>query len=306
MSGRSLYAPKWWPTWIAIGILRVLEPLPFPVLVWLGRRLGGLVARLPLPYTRIVKVNLDLCFPDLTPRERRRIAVEHFRSAGISIFETAMSWWSPLSRIRKLTTLEGAEHLDAALARGNGVIILSSHFTMMEIMGRVLNERTPTSFLYRPSGNAVIEHFLKAQRDRHTAGGAIRRDDIRTLIRSLRNNEPVWYAPDQAYRKKGAEMVPFFGVPAATNVGTSRLAKLSGAPVVPYLAERLPGARGYRMVVMPPIENFPTDDPLADQVRLNGVIEAWIRRNPPQYLWLHRRFKGLSPDYPDYYGRRKK
>src|SRR5262245_39935571 len=167
---RRLYMPRWWPTWFAVGVLRLLEPLPFPVLVWLGRRLGGLVARLPLPYGRVVKTNLELCFPELTPRERRRMAIEHFRSARISIFETAISWWSSDERILKLTTLEGEEHLRAALERGNGVIILSSHFTMMEIMGRVINLRRKTSFLYRPSGNAVIEHMLKQQRDRHSAG----------------------------------------------------------------------------------------------------------------------------------------
>ena len=133
---------------------------------------------------------------------------------------------------------------------------------------------------------------------------AIRRDDVRTLVTALKANEPVWYAPDQSYRKKGAEMVPFFNIPAATNTATSRLARMTGAAVLPYFPERLPGSQGYRMVIYPMLENFPTDDPAADAQRFNELIEAQVRHVPEQYLWIHRRFKGLSPDYPDYYGRR--
>src|SRR5690606_17305367 len=111
-------------------------------------------------------------------------------------------------------------------------------------------------------------------------------------------------APDQSYRKKGAQMVPFFNIPAATNTATSRLARMTGAVVLPYFPERLPKGRGYRMVILPMLEKFPTDDPVEDARTFNALIEAHVRKVPEQYLWIHRRFKGLSPDYPDYYGRR--
>ncbi len=124
------------------------------------------------------------------------------------------------------------------------------------------------------------------------------------LITALRANEPVWYAPDQAYRKKGAEMVPFFGIPAATNTATSRLARMTGAAVLPFFQERLPSGE-YRMVIYPMLENFPSDDAVADAKRFNALIEAQVRRVPEQYLWIHRRFKGLSPDYPDCYKRKR-
>jgi KDO2-lipid IV(A) lauroyltransferase len=130
---------------------------------------------------------------------------------------------------------------------------------------------------------------------------AIPRDDVRTLISALKANEPVWYAPDQSYRKKGAEMVPFFNIPAASNTATSRLARMTGAAVLPYFPERLPGARGYRMVIQPMLESFPTEDAVADARRFNELIEAQVRHVPEQYLWIHRRFKGLTADYPDYY-----
>jgi KDO2-lipid IV(A) lauroyltransferase len=297
-----LLRPRYWPTWLALGVLRVMEPLPYPLLYWLGRRIGGLAARLPLSFVRIARRNIELCLPGLSAQEREQLLKDHFRSVGVGIFETAISWWSPNARIGKLTQIEGAEHLQTALARGRGAILLSAHFTTLEIGARTLADHVPVNIMYRPTANAVMERFLSLNRSRR-AKRAIPRDDVRTLISALKNNEPVWYAPDQSYRKKGAEMIPFFNIPAATNTATSRLARMTGAAVLPYFQERLPKG-GYRMVIHPMLENFPTNDPAADARRFNSLIEAQVRHVPEQYLWLHRRFKGLTADYPDYYGRR--
>ncbi|HEY7377365.1 MAG TPA: lauroyl acyltransferase, partial [Steroidobacteraceae bacterium] len=219
---------------------------------------------------------------------------------GISMFETAMAWWSSDARIRRLAPVEGLEQLQQALQAGHGAILLSAHFTTLEIGARALAVAHPTSIMYRPTKNALLGRFLAHNRARRTRR-AIPRDDIRTLVATLGANEAVWYAPDQSFRKKGAEMVPFFGIPAATNTATSRLAKMTGAAVLPYFPERLSGARGYRMRILPPLEGFPSGDRVADAARFNALIEAHIRQLPEQYLWIHRRFKGLTPDYPHYY-----
>jgi KDO2-lipid IV(A) lauroyltransferase len=299
----ALLHPRYWPTWFALGLLRVFEPLPYRVLLMLGRLLGSLLVRLPLGFVRIAERNLELCFPEKSDAERRAILRNHFQSLGIGLFETAMSWWSSDRRMLKLTRIEGQEHLDAALAKGKGAILLSAHFTTLEVSGRALTTRGPINIMYRPTRNLVLERFLSRNRNHH-AKRAIPRDDIRTLITALKANEAVWYAPDQAYRKKGAEMVPFFRIPAATNTATSRLARMTGTAVLPYFPERLPGAQGYRLTILPALENFPSD-PVTDALRFNELIEAHVRKVPDQYLWIHRRFKGLSPDYPDYYRRKK-
>lgn len=301
-STKTLLHPKYWPTWIALGTLRLFEPLPFPVLLALGRTLGRLLALMPLPFVRIARRNLELCFPETSAHEREAILRAHFRSVAIGLFETAMSWWSSDERIRKLGSLEGQEHLDAALARGKGAILLSAHFTTLEIGARSLTARGPTNIMYRPTSNLVLERLLSHNRSKH-AKRAIPRDDVRTLISALKANEAVWYAPDQAYRKKGAQMVPFFGIPAASNTATSRLARMTGAAVLPYFVERLSGSQGYRMTIMPPLDHFPSDDAADDARRFNELIEAHARKVPEQYLWIHRRFKGLSADYPNYYKR---
>jgi KDO2-lipid IV(A) lauroyltransferase len=298
----SLLHPRYWPTWFALGALRLFEPLPFAVLVWLGQRIGDVMLLLPLSFVKTARRNLELCFPEKAPEEHRQILREHFRSIGIGLFETAIAWWSPDERIRKLTHLEGLEHLETALAAGKGALLLSAHFTTLEIGARSLCARVATNVMYRPTSNPVLENFLSRNRSMR-AKRAIPRDDIRTLIGALKANEPVWYAPDQSYRKKGAEMVRFFGIPAATNTATSRLARMTGAAVLPYFPERLPGSQGYRMVIHPMLENFPSESAVADAERFNELIEAQARRVPTQYLWIHRRFKGLSADYPNYYGK---
>lgn len=299
-----LLRPHYWPTWLALGTLKVLQPLPYPLLAALGRGIGSLLSRLPLSFVRIARTNIGICLPELSDQQRELLVKEHFKSLGVGIFETAISWWGSKRRVARLSQLEGVEHLQAALERGHGAILLSAHFTTLEIGGRVLCDGRPDcDIMYRPTGNAVLERFLMRNRGRR-AKRAIPRDDVRTLISSLKANEPVWYAPDQAYRKKGAQMVPFFGIPAATNTATSRLARMTGAAVLPYFPERLPSGR-YRMVIYPMLENFPSDDPIADAQRFNALIEAHVRRVPEQYLWIHRRFKGLTADYPDYYKRKR-
>jgi len=113
------------------------------------------------------------------------------------------------------------------------------------------------------------------------------------MVRALRNNEIVWYAPDQSFRKKGAQMVRFFGTAAATNTGTSRLAQLTGASILYFSHERLPNGAGYRIVIHPPASSIPSDDAIADTEHFNCFIESEVRRLPEHYWWIHKRFKGL-------------
>jgi Kdo2-lipid IVA lauroyltransferase/acyltransferase len=297
-----LLAPRYWLTWAGLGLLRLLALLPFAALLALGRLLGAVLRRLPIRFVETARRNIGLCLPELSTQARARLLDEHFASLGIALMEIPLAWWSSPQRLARLVRVEGREHLEAARARGNGVILLTAHFTTMEMAGRVLTSVTPVSFLYRATRNEVLSYALSRFRCGYGSRGILK-DDIRAFIAALRHNECVWYAPDQAYRKKGAEMVPMFGIPAATNTLTSRLAGVTGAAVLPYFLQRLPGTRGYRAIIHPALENFPSDSATADTLRFNHMIEAQVRNAPEQYLWIHRRFKGLSEDYPDYYGR---
>jgi KDO2-lipid IV(A) lauroyltransferase len=298
-----LLSPRYWPTWAGLGVLRTLSLLPFRLQLAIGAALGAMLRRLPLRFVRIARRNIDLCLPELDADERKRLLERHFTSLGISLLEISMAWWSPTERLRRMSRVEGMEHVRAALARGRGAILLTAHFTPLEIGGRIVAAATPVNIVYRPSKNEALAHVLGRCRSRN-GGRAIPRDDIRSMIAALKNNEVVWYAPDQSYRKKGSEMVPLFGIPAPTNTATSRIARMTGAAVLPYFVERLPGSAGYRVVIQPALENFPSDCPCADAQRFHRLIEAQVRAVPDQYLWIHRRFKGRTAEDPDYYGRR--
>lgn len=292
--------PWYWPAWFALGLTRVLARLSYPAMLRVCAALGTL-ARWVLPVQRrIVRRNLELCLPELDRPARERILRDHFRNLGITIGETALSWWDDGTRIRALAQVEGLEHVDAALARGSGVILLAAHFTTLEMGARIMTLARPIHPMYKPTRNPLIAEYMIARRAAQSAG-AIANDDIRSVVRTLRANGVIWYAPDQAYRHKGAELVPFFGIPVASNTATSRLARSTGAAVLPYFVERLPAAAGYRVRIGPPLEDFPSDDQVADTLRYHALIEAEVRRIPAQYLWVHRRLKGLGPDAPDYY-----
>ena len=297
------YAPRYWPTWLALGVMRLVVMLPYPAILAVGRTLGRLARRLPLPYVRVARRNIELCLPELDAQTRADLLDRHFQSLGIGALESALTWWGNDAYIAALSRVEGLEHLEAALARGKGVIVLLAHFTTLQIGARILNARIPINVLYRPTKNELLAAVSGGSFGRK-ARKAILRDDVRGMISALRRNEIVWYAADQSYRKKGATMVPFFGHPAATNVFTSRLSQMTGASVLYYATERLPGSAGWRAVIEPAFEHWPSEDAVADTLRYHERIEAQVRRMPDQYWWIHRRFKGLTDDYPDYYGPR--
>lgn len=288
-------APRYWPVWLGIGFVRLVNLLPLNLQLAIGRGLGRLAWLCSRRDRRIAMINVSLCLPECDERQRRRLVQDHFASLGCALFETGLVWWASATRLRRLIRFEGLEHLQAALARGRGALLLSAHFTTLEMGARALTLLGPTSAVYLTPGNALIAELSRRGRARHTTQ-AIASDQIRGLLQNLRNNLPVWYAPDQRFTDKNSALVPFFGQPAASNVATSRLARLSGATVLPYFPERRNDNRGYIVAIHPPWENFPSDDPIADTARFHALIEAHARKHPDQYLWSYKRFGRVGPD----------
>ena len=285
----ALLAPRHWPTWLLLGLGRGAALLPWRLQSQLGSGLGRALYHLARRRRRIARINLELCFPDLDANSRTDLLHRHFRALGQGVIETAVSWWTPARRLAGRSRIEGLEHLQAALARGRGVILLSAHFTTLEIAGRLLALHAPFHVLYRSHKNPVFERVMRRARERHFER-AIAREDLRGMLASLKANMPVWYAPDQDYGREKSVFVPFFGVPAATITATSRLAAASGAAVVPFFPQRLAAGR-YVLRLLPALEDFPGETPEADAARLNRLLEDAIRSAPEQYLWVHRRFK---------------
>lgn len=297
--GRYL-APRYWPVWAGMAVLRLVVALPHAAGLAIGRSFGRLAHAFAGKRRAVVRRNIELCFPELAPGERDALARRHFEALGMSLVEMGLGRWASDRKIRRLMTLEGEEHLHAAIAEGRGIILLTAHFTTLEATGRMLAFVSPPfDAVYRKNRSAFITELQRTGRE-VSADATIEKRDIKKMVRSLREGRPVWYAPDQSFDRKGAAVVEFFGVPCMHTTATSSLARLGKAVVLPYFPRRLENGH-YVMTIGRRFENFPGDDPVADTARYVAALEAHIRLCPEQYFWIHRKFKNLPAGYPDYY-----
>ncbi len=288
------------PSLLAVFILWLLHFLPFPLLVLLGRSLGRLLHFFARGRRRVAQKNIDLCFPELPASERRRLTRKHFALLGRSMLERSILWWSSEARIRRLITVEGEERIHAERAAGRPVILLAPHFLGLDAGGVAMAQRFDSVSVYSKQSNPVFNQVLFRGRSRFGDQLLLSREEsIRATVRAMKSGRPFYYLPDLNARRPGAVFVPFFGLPAATITGLSRLSKVAGATVIPCITQMHSG--GYKVKLLPPWENFPTDDPEADTARMNVWIEAAVRRMPEQYYWVHRRFKNRPPGEARFY-----
>lgn len=295
---QRLWLPWHWPMWAGLGLFRLLNFLPWPLKRLLARGLGRFVYHVVRIRRHVVFVNLRLCFPEKSEKEIRALARAHYDALALGLFETCAGWWSPPHRLPP-HRIVGREHLERALAAGKGALMLTAHFTTLEIGARYMTDVFSLACLYRDPNNPVLARQMLRQRARHMKL-AVDFEDLKGLIRALRAGWAIWYAPDQGKRTKLSEILPFFGIPAITNTSTSKIAAMTGAAVVPYFVRREPD-HSYTLTLSAPLENFPTDDASADAIRVNRLIEERIRDVPEQYFWVHKRFKARGPGYPDVY-----
>lgn len=297
--------PRFWPLWLGLGLLWLIVQLPYRLLLRLGRLLGALMYRVAGSRRRIARRNLELCFPLLDEAAREQLLKENFASTGIAFFEMAMSWWWPRERLARLAHIEGLEHLQQLQAEGQGAILMALHFTTLEIGAALLGQRQTIDGMYREHKNPVFDYIQRSGRERHNHDAtAIEREDIRAMLKVLRAGRAIWYAPDQDYGPKQSIFVPLFGVQAATVTATTKFARLGKARVVPFTQERLADGSGYRLVIHPPLDDFPGESEEADCLRINHWIEQAVSQHPEQYLWAHRRFKTRPPGEPKLYAKK--
>ncbi len=302
---REVIKPRYWPVWFLFGLLRLIAFLPYRWRCRVGRLLGRVLLRLAGKRRRIAEANLRLCFPKLDATARAALLRENFEHVGMGLIDTGVSWWGSDRQIREMGTITGLEHLLDALARGNGVILLTGHMVALDIGGQILAETMarhgkPVHAMYKRSRNALVEVLMLRGRSRY-GGMVFKRQDLRAMLRSLAGNHPVWYAPDQDFGLKQGVFAEFLGVPTATLTATARFAAKTGAAVVPFYPIRRPGDEGFEIRILPALEGFPAGDDVADARRTNEVLEQVVRAHPEQYLWMHRRFKTRPPGAPAVY-----
>ena len=280
----------------AVALLWLLHFLPLAVLAHLGNGLGRLLFRLGRERRRVVQINLALCFPELDEVARQQLALAHFQVLGRSLLERGLLWWSSQDRVERLIHVDGAEKVSTLLQAGKPVILLAPHFVSLDAGGAGLAMRFDSVSLYAEQSSPVFDYLLLKGRKRF--GNQLllsRQDGIRASIKAMKAGRPFYYLPDVSGRRRDSVFVPFFGVPTATVTAIPRLARATGAVLVPCITRMLPGGQGYRVEIGTPWADYPSDDLTADVARINACIEAAVRTMPEQYFWVHRRFKQQPP-----------
>jgi len=277
-------------TWFTIGLMWLLHLLPLAALAHVGGALGTLFYAFGRERRRVCLLNLERCMPDLGMAERKALARLHFRAVGRSVLERGILWWAPRERIVGLVHLAGLEQLRAQA--GRPVILLAPHFVGLDVGFARLACEIDLASIYSNQKSPVMNRMLLKGRTRFGHQRLFsRQEGVRPALAVLKQGLPFYYLPDQDYGPRDAMFVPFFGVPAATITGLSRLAGLAGARVVPCVTRMLPAGEGYEVRCYPAWEAFPSEDIAADTRRMNAFVEERVREMPEQYFWTHKRFK---------------
>lgn len=296
---KPLLMPRHWLSWLLVLLMWLFSKLPFAWGMALIRGLKPLLKLLMKSRLRIAERNIRACFPEMDDAEVAAMLDKNLCGLASMVGETAYSWWGSKAFFERIGEVRGMEHIEAAQAAGNGVIMITIHTTCMEMGATILAMQLQMSTFYRPYDNLVIDRLSRKVRKKRKAI-MISKRDIRPVIKTLRTNGVCWYTTDLDVKNQQSVFVPFFGVMASTVDAPVRLAKATGAAVIPMVPVRLPGNR-YRVEILPPLENFPSGDMQADLLKINAANEAMVMLAPDQYWWIHRRFKSRPEGEPPFY-----
>ncbi len=287
----SFLLPKYWGIWVGIIFLMILAILPWSIQHRIARVLGSIAFKSLKSRKQTTIRNLELCFPEWSEAEVLEKSEQVFIDQMLGIFETLNAWYCP-KWFEGRIEIEGLEHIQNAQEQGKGALLLGTHSTLLDAGGYVCAQYFDPDVVYRPQNNPLLDMLI--YRCRSTIyTNQIDHDDMRGLIRHLKNGRAIWYSPDQDFGLKQGVMAPFFGVPAATVTAHRRLLKMTKAEAIPLYFYRDGNISNpkYKVLIEPPVENLPSDDELDDATRTNLIIERQLRIAPTQYMWFHRRFK---------------
>ena len=292
----SFFHPRYWLTWLSIGMLYLISWLPYRLQLTLGKTIGRLLHKAVKSRRRVAERNLELAFPQMDKTARDALVLQNFEAAGMAMFEASMGWWWPDWRVQKLGKVVGYEHIQAILAKGKGVLGLAIHNMNLEFNCRVMGNVHPSVVFYRRHNNPLMEYMQYHGRARSNKY-MIHKRGVGEMLKALNSGELCLYLPDQDYGPKRCEYVPFFAVPdAATTTGTLLFASQSNCETVFLVPLRT--AEGYEIRVLPGLENFPSGDDKEDVARVNRKVEELVMMAPEQYLWMHKRYKTRPPENP--------
>lgn len=302
--------PKYWGVWLMMAIFLPLIYLPLSIQFMIGKMIGLLIYKLAKSRRKVTMVNFKLAFPEKSVNEHEQMARQVFINQGIGVFETLSAWFRPqlFTNYPDNISIDGLDYVLNAQAQGKAVLVLGGHYTMLDLGGLLCTQFFPANAVYRPQNNDMLEWFIFNGR-RTIFGSQIEHKDMRKLVKCMKAGEVIWYSPDQDYGLKQGVMANFFGVPAATITAQRRLAKLgdkNNPPLVMAMhsyrkADFKNGRPQYQLTITPALQDYPSNDELADAERVNQILENLIRIDPTQWMWFHKRYKHDENGRTKYY-----
>ncbi|AKC59975.1 LpxL/LpxP family Kdo(2)-lipid IV(A) lauroyl/palmitoleoyl acyltransferase [Blochmannia endosymbiont of Polyrhachis (Hedomyrma) turneri] len=300
----NLLHPKYWCIWLGIILLYLIVVLlPYHAIHYCGIKLGRTVQWFISRRIKIIRQNLQLCFPNLTKTELEHLVKKNCESIGMGIFETGMAWFWSDTRIKRWFTIKGLKYIIQAKKENKGVLLIGMHFLTLELGARIFGILHPGIGVYRPNNNLLID-WLQTWGRLRSNKSMLHRSDIKGIVKALKNGEIIWYAPDHDYGYKNSIFVPLFAVPhAATTIGTYKIAKITKPAIIPFMPYRLPNASGYELLILPDEKTIPLNQDIETVITYinKKIIEKLILTAPDQYMWLHRRFKTRPHGDPPLY-----
>lgn len=301
-TGLARWHPRHWGTWLLVFLMWLMAWLPYRLQQALGTGLGRLLYRLGGSRRRVTEANIGACFPELDPTQQDALVRETFVANAKGYVECTVGWWRSIEPYAMRMRVHGGDEVRRTLDSGRGILLLGGHFSILDFALPLVAAVAPVAYMYRPNDDAVLDSVIEYRRSLFRAG-SFTKFQLREMIEHIRAGNMCWYACDQDMGPKNSVFAPLFGVPAATLTTPAWLARETGARVM-FLSQfrHADGVYELRFTDMP--EGFPGDDEQANARMINSMLEQEIRRDPAQYLWLHRRFKTRPEGEPSLYGRR--
>ncbi|WP_019625978.1 lysophospholipid acyltransferase family protein [Thioalkalivibrio sp. ALJT] len=300
------FAPRYWGSWLLLGLVWVLQELPRPAVRGLARGLGRLIRRFAGRSRAVAERNLELCFPQLSPAERAQRLEAYYRYQAQAALDYGLLWFGKPGQHAARIRIEGLEHYERLRAAGTPVIILAPHSLALDYGGVRMSQMHDGVSFAKPMKNPVLEWINHRSRTRYSGDIFAREQGLRPAIRQLRRGRFFYYLPDEDLGAEGAVFVDFFGVKKATLTALARLARMSKAAVLPSFAWYDAAADQYVMRLWPPMEDYPGGDDAEDARKMNAAVERAIEQAPAQYLWGMRLFRTRpAGEAPLYSGRKR-
>lgn len=283
-------------------ILRLLAFLPLPANHALGTMIGLCLYWLPTKVKHIARINLSLCLPDMSEQQRKTLLRQSLIEMGKSFTELGPLWlWKPEKLMRHIKGVENEACLLEALAKQQGLIILTPHLGCWELTSLHYASSRTVTCLYRPPKIQELEAVLNQARQRTGANLVpTNTTGVKALFAALSRKEAVGILPDQD-AGNGGVFVPFFGVSANTVKLIPRLINKTHAQVLMVYARRLTRGRGYVIHFLKPEDDIYSSDLEVSASAMNRAVETCIRENISQYQWGYKRFKRRQEGETSYY-----